>query len=362
MKKNYLFLSMLVTGLMIFAIAISSCTKEGPAGAPGKDGEDGIDGQDGTATCIECHDNSQDIFAKVNQWEASTHATGGNFERNGTSCAPCHTSQGFLERMAAGTMETGAAISNPNPPNCYTCHNIHDTYTTDDWALTYTDPVELWNSGAGARATIDLGTGNLCGNCHQSRVVDPFPVDGQNYEITNRRYGPHHGPVANMIAGMGGYEYPGQSYGNSMHTNLVTNSCTTCHMAEAYGTQSGGHQMGASYEYHGSVELNVAGCTECHPDEDGLITLVEETQEEINGLLADLKTAMMNGGILTEDDYVMGADGENYASSSNPANLTADQLGAIVNYQTVREDRSAGVHNYLYAKALLQTSIDALSN
>ena len=85
MKKVNLFylLSAILFGAML---VFASCTKEGPAGADGADGadgEDGINGSDGTTTCVECHDDSQVMFAKSNQWSASIHATGGNFERNG---------------------------------------------------------------------------------------------------------------------------------------------------------------------------------------------------------------------------------------------------------------------------------------
>jgi hypothetical protein len=163
-----------------------------------------------------------------------------------------------------------------------------------------------------------------------------------------------------MIAGAGGYEV-GSGYENSMHSTLIDDACITCHMADAYGIQAGGHQMGAAYEYHGHTEPLVAGCTNCHEDEDALITKLENTQTEINGLLAELKTILMDKSLLSEDDYVTGPDGE-YASSGNPAETTADELGAILNYQLVREDRSAGVHNYAYAKALLENSIASLQD
>ena len=116
--KKFAFLTFLTTMIVFCIIAISSCTKEGPQGPAGTngtngvDGEDGIDGQDGTAGCITCHNNDQGMFAKTIQWEASTHANGGNFERNSTSCGSCHTSQGFLENMGTGTV--AASVANPS--------------------------------------------------------------------------------------------------------------------------------------------------------------------------------------------------------------------------------------------------------
>ena len=352
-KVNLIYLlSAILFGVML---VMASCTKEGPAGANGQDGADGVDGEDGingsdgTATCIQCHDDSQVNFGKTLQWEASTHATGGNFERNGTDCAPCHVSQGFLERMAAGSQTTAEAINNPNPPNCYTCHEIHSEYEPTDWAITYMDPVTLWHPAG--KAEVDLGVGNLCANCHQARIPEPFPVPGgDNVTITSPYWGAHHGPVANVIAGAGAYEVEGSlSYTPaSFHATNIENSCIDCHLATAYGVQAGGHQMGMTYAYHGHDVVNTAGCVGCHTDPDALETKIEETKEEIVGLLTQLGTSLVLQGVMDTTFHAI------------PQEMTADQAGGVFNFNMAREDKSYGIHNYNYVKALLTNSIESL--
>jgi hypothetical protein len=347
MKKfNFIYcLSLCILGLSV----VISCTKEGPPGKDGLDGEKGIDGSDGTATCIQCHDNSQTIFSKSIQWEASMHAKGGNFFRNSTDCAPCHTSQGFLERMAEGTQTTAAAISNPNPINCYTCHEIHKTFTPADWALTHTEVVDYWHTG-GSGTSIDLGSGNLCANCHQARPVNPWPETGstQEYTVTNFRYGPHYSPAGNMVSGIGGYEISGDlTYTNSPHSN-TERGCVTCHMGEPVGVTSGGHQM----------TPNANGCIDCHPN--GIQAELNLLQAEFAGYMETLFEILQEKGIIMDDGYLMGNDGVNRASANNPANLTADELGAFYNYKFVYYDHSGGVHNYKYARALLLNTINAI--
>jgi hypothetical protein len=360
MKRSYV--SYLMLAMVFLMAVVASCSKEGPAGPAGKDGvdgEDGIDGTDGTATCIQCHDDSQVNFSKTIQWAASIHATGGNFERNGTSCAPCHVSQGFLERMAAGTQETAAAVPDPNPVNCYTCHWIHATFEVDDYALTYADPVDYWHTG-GKTVDADFGKGNLCSNCHQSRVVNPWPEVGSSdtYTITSYRYGPHHGPMSNVLGGFGGYEVPGSlSYANSAHTNIAE-GCVTCHMASAYGQQAGGHSMNVGYEYHGHTELLIEGCIDCH--DEGIGDATHEAQAEVEEMLVALGTQLYMMGRLSEDGYLIGDDGENLASSSNPATLSADVAGAYFNFKLIEEDRSKGMHNFRYTKALLTNSLESI--
>ncbi len=354
MKKTnlfYLLSSMLVGAMMVF----SSCTKEGPAGPAGTNGTDGTNGTngtDGTAGCVQCHDNSQAITAKSWQWETSVHATGGRYFENATNCAPCHTSQGFLERMAAGTQVTADVIENPLPPNCYTCHNIHTTYTPEDLALTYSDPVVYWFNPNG-NETPDFGKGNLCSNCHQIRIAYPWPVVGSTdtYTVTSSRYGTHHGPMSAMLGGFAGYEVPGSlPYTNSQHTT-VPDACVTCHLGTFNPEEpSGGHNMAP----------NIAdNCVACHEGED-MVAKVEATQAEIDTVLVHLVAKLDQLGIRNPSSDLLAGDNGGNASSSNPANLTANELGAWYNYKFVEEDKSLGVHNKKYAKALLQNALDAL--
>ena len=113
MKKFNLLTSLLSAAAVVSLFAVSSCTKEGPQGPKG---------EDGNATCGVCHDFSETVETKILQWNNSVHATGGNYERNTTECAVCHTSQGFKERILTGAHETAADISDPANINCYTCH------------------------------------------------------------------------------------------------------------------------------------------------------------------------------------------------------------------------------------------------
>jgi hypothetical protein len=344
-------------------ILMSSCTKEGPQGATGATGEtgaageDGINGTDGTAGCVLCHDGGTDqgMFAQVNQWEVSVHAQGGNFERNYEDCATCHTSQGFLENLATGTGEVAIPISNPNPVNCYTCHNIHDTYTPADLGFT-TSTAPTFLQGGGS---FDIGKGNLCATCHQARTVSPMPVmDGADVTLTSYRFGGHHGPQANVLAGVGFMNFEGEGLGGNFHGEIITDGCVTCHMAEAYGVQAGGHTMRMNYEYHGSDAVSLAGCTSCHgetdDDQDTLHQEIEDLQEEVEILLGALKAAL-----IAVDMYDDGSHGHaGYAVAGvQPANYA----GAFLNYQMIEEDRSLGIHNPTFVVALLENTIAAIT-
>jgi hypothetical protein len=338
MKK--LFTAIMALGMMIATASLlfTSCTKEGPQGPPG------ADGQDMNATCTQCHNFSDDIVAKIVQYNASMHGTGQNFERNGVDCAPCHTSQGFREVLVSGLDTTAAAIMNPAPVNCRTCHQIHETYTTADWAVRTTDPITLMINGA----TIDLaGSANLCGRCHQSRKPNPYPVLGKaDVTINSDHWGPHYGSQGPVMGSTGAIEIPG-----SMSYNVTSGhkdvSCYTCHGKEAYGAQAGGHTFYMSYAYHGQTRDNVAVCKQCHSSIQNTFDLFG-VQTEIGGLLTQLEDQLLMDGYIDSTLHIV------------PGTYTGEEAAIVMNYLLIHYDHSLGIHNYGYSKAVLVNAYEAL--
>ena len=331
MKKSHCqLLTVFVFVTFIVVSLLSSC--EGPAGA------------DANENCIQCHNNQSLVLAKQIQAANSIHLTGGNFERNGSDCAPCHTHEGFIERIVSGE-DTSMIISNPTPINCRTCHMIHENYDTTDFALQSEDPVTFWMNGE----TADMGSANLCLNCHQAIVPNPNPIGASgNLTIGSPYWGIHHGPQGMIIVGTGGYEVAGsKTYSNSVHSN-IEKSCIACHMAEPYGAQAGGHTFNMTYQYHGHGVINQAGCVECHADADELETEIEELHEEIEGLTEELAGLLIADGII-----------DSSGTLQTPLVLTAEDAGILLNFKMVEEDRSSGIHNPKYIKAILQNSIEA---
>ncbi len=334
--------------LPVIIFAASCAAPAGTVGPPGPAGPSGPPGPAGpaasvaTAECSACHNDSTTLLAKQLQYQKSGHFLLGDFERNDAGCAVCHTSEGFTERIATNSIEIAGDIEDPTPQNCRTCHEIHTTFTEADYDLRVSGPVTLELTGD----TIDLGEGNLCASCHQPRWSYEIPqAGGGDVEITSTRFGPHHGPQSTMLFGLAGY---GEFKGSNVHA-AVPDACVTCHMADAYGTQSGGHTWKMAYEYHGSEVANTAGCQSCHVD-------LEEfdrngSQTEIQALIDELGELLVAEGLITES----GLDG-----SGIPGTFSSEQAGALWNYKTVIEDKSVGVHNPQFAKFLLQTAIDAL--
>ena len=361
----------LLSVLTILAFAGVACEKgdtgpAGPAGPAGADGENGIDGTDGTAGCIQCHTGDEDMQIKDAQWVVSGHVTGGHmggFYGSRDGCADCHSSQGFQEVVATGIWDEPAPVS-PLPANCFTCHQIHETYTTEDWTFRVGDNIEILVNGYIA----DQGSANTCVQCHQSRIAEPVLdlASTENVSITSSRYGPHHGPQGNMMIGAGNsgaYELDGTvSYSNSVHASSPSVNCVSCHMASqagsggdfALGEHSNNVAVGSWEDETRTVNAN--GCVSCHTTytDNAAITEFVATAREANlALIDDLFTALFDLGYVTETGSVN-------ASSGTPLVVSPEHAAAIYNYKFLTEDQSSLIHNPNYAKALLQNSIEAL--
>lgn len=345
----------LITLFTSAGFILASC--EGPAGPAGKDGAAGNNGIDANASCTECHSNSAIIETKQAQWSESLHATGENAAyANRSGCVQCHTSQGFLEAVAEGSTANISIPTDPMQINCYTCHKIHSTFTDTDWALTKPGAENLILKYAGATVNYNIGISNQCVECHQARDVSPAPVlNGADFVITSAgsRTSVHHSPAANFLLGKIPFDVlPGTAL-PSTNAHTGTDGCITCHMSTPYGYMAGGHNMGMTYSAHGGPEtLNSTGCLTCHTTSTAaqIATSFTTLQTAVSAKLAQLKAQLIAYGIYdTSNDL------------AKPGTWKANAVLAYLNYDAVLQDKSLGVHNPGYIKALLDNSIAAMT-
>jgi hypothetical protein len=395
------FLMIIASSLMFIQCTTDTLVgPQGPAGADGVDGIDGIDGIDGLdgldgidgldgasiAECIACHSDSfrDPIRAAfdLSLHNLGTH-NGGNTNSYGSreSCSQCHGESGYIDYVNRGFVKPGGyygtegaiyEIDDNGTPDdesddfvvldddedsptfglpvitndwqynaakisCNTCHDEHRSFDFEndgnDMALRQGFmPVTLI---ADPSYTIDMGRSNTCVNCHQPRDYGynpPVPGPTEDFEVTSTRYGPHHGPQSTVLEGIMGAEIAGSlSYparGTSKHREAT---CTGCHMGETTDGTDGGHTFWVTDN----------ACLQCHssvPSADG----------SFDADMATLKAKLIALGVLQENNRTI--------RGTYPANVTQ----ALWNYKTLLEDKSHGVHNPAYTRALLKNSIDAL--
>ena len=338
----------------------------GPAGPQGDKGDDGTQGVAGNVTCLECHSATTPLDKGI-EFHRSVHAAGAiavDYAGGRTSCAQCHSHEGFLEFAATGTVAEDIAV--PTAWECSTCHNIHTTFEKTDYAFRLGDDVTLIAGGT----VVAGGNNNTCVNCHQSRrevsyydgatedktytrkftgadtatylhaavgpdgsitwdrtgdvdtlvVVFDVPLASHAY-ISSTHAGPHHGPQGNVWAGVGGVT-DGTAYG------AHSDGCVKCHM----GPESG----------H-SFKPKEANCTvtDCHgsskqPSLDATAARIDKVGKELEAI----------GAV----HYSDGAYHPVYAS------LARADFNAWWDFMVILEDRSNGAHNPAYVETLLKSA------
>jgi hypothetical protein len=211
----------------------------------------------------------------------------------------------------------------------------------------------------------------------------------------------HYGTVGAAYAGVGGVEFAGAtSYESSAHPSVA--SCQDCHMGNGIVGKAGGHTFVAE------GNLTTCNSTDCHTSaiDSKNTTYWVDPRANIKKLLGDLAAKLTvdgveimnrNGdaasnlwyghttnnydGYLNVYDPASNPAGATYNSkmfqNPNPASswtqeqkdynktlpklsLTNAQYGAILNFQMVLREYSLGIHNFKYAKALLNNSIAVL--
>ena len=236
--------------------------------------------------------------------------------------------------VAAGQDPGEVTAGDPDPTrqDCRTCHEIHTSYTAADWALETTAAVPVY---AFTGTTYDGGDGNLCATCHQARRGFEGYIDGDMAEVDSTHWGPHHGPQSAMLLGIGGAADAAGALAAAgapmSHYNLVANTCVTCHSG--------------STDNH-TFEPSEDACVTCHPDAEDFD--IGDTQTEVQAMLDDLEAALKANALLdAEGEMVVGT----YAVA---------QAAALWDWIYVaHEDKSLGVHNPAYTKAILQAGLDA---
>ena len=341
-------LLVLLGATLVIGVIAAACAPghEGPPGPAGPEGPAGPAASAADLTCTECHNDTTIIVSKEAQFrENSVHGTGESFVRGeGTNCAGCHGTEGSKARINAGLPPHDASVEgvvNVSPFDCRLCHNIHTTYTGEDWALTGAEQAVKFEYSDG---TFDGGGGNLCANCHQIRNHKPEPADG-NVSITTQRFGTHYGVESQMLVGEGGL---GDVAGKpSSHYTMVEDTCVACHMGENY-----------NHTYLPAVSR----CEACHADAENFD--INGVQTEVKGMLEELHTIFVDKRLLNPETDLWGIwDGSKFVLPSADAPLVVPEAvaNAMWNYKFVTYDQSNGAHNSAYAKALLEAALETMS-
>ena len=295
-----------------------------------------------------------------------------------TSCAKCHTLNGFIEFATTGAI---AASVTPGVFNCTLCHTNAESGELRAFANGVTFP-----SGAVVK---NLGPEAVCMQCHQGRTS----VNTVNTAITNAGVGDdvsttklsfsniHYLGAAVALYGTvvkGGYEYTGNTYDAKFAHITGYGACTDCHDSH-------------------SLEVKYENCKTCHPyvqkyadlknirwvgsevDYDGDGNITEGMYYEVNGVKEILYTAIISyAKNITKVAIGYNPDANPYwfkdlnsdgvidaseAVSTNRYNAFSPRLlKACYNYQVAKKDPGCFAHGGKYIIELLYDSLADLNS
>ncbi len=306
-----------------------------------------------SGTCGQCH-GAMTHHSKMGEWNNSRHSIAVNESGPGReACVGCHTGAGFIAKMKGAPADTSYTAI-----NCTTCHEPHGDNTGTAGHLVRPSSVTL----ADGTKIEEGGKGMLCMNCHQARV------NAEKYVATtagSARFGPHHGPQADMLAGTNAITY-GKNIPSSAHGSIAEDACVTCHMQAVAETapgfaQAGGHTFRmatAGDAKNQPIEL-VAACKSCHGKHvDGFnFTLFDYDGD---GTIDGVQTEVQH--LLDKLSSMLPPNDKPKTALTIDSTWTPKQLKAAFNWTYVTEDRSKGIHNTAYTVGILKASIADLSS
>jgi predicted CXXCH cytochrome family protein len=291
-----------------------------------------------------------------------------------TTCARCHSSEGFVDYLG-GDGSAAGSVEKTAPPQsvirCQTCHNA-----AADALTTVTFP-------SGAKIT-GLGGEARCMTCHQGRSSGPGVDDAikkaapkTDDEVSamltfqNIHYYP---AAATLFAGRakGGYQYAGQVYDVRFRHVAGFDTCTGCH--DPHSTKVRFDKCGACHQgvtdVKGAHDIRMMSSASRDYDGDGDTT--EGVYGELVGLREKLLSAIRKYGAERATPVCYSADAYPYwfvdkdgdgACSKDEAvsanafkSWTARLVRAAYNFQLAQKDPGAFAHNAKYVIELLYDS------
>ncbi|NIT36018.1 MAG: hypothetical protein GTN49_05875 [candidate division Zixibacteria bacterium] len=299
--------------------------------------------------CLECHTTGWDENKNNHGADEVEYRKG----LLGVQCEACH---GPGSEHVKGGGDAARITLSYDAGVCGACHTGDHNPTYGEWKQSeHADALNGLKSSSHARdscllchsadywydRTVTLSTaqyGITCAMCHFAH--------GSNFEHQLREEGeklcalchtdegarppstPHH-TQDEMLLGIGGYEWPqGGPYLNSEHTYVIDERCIKCHMYMKAFEEGKPAIKGHTWK------PRIEACRECHPGAGSFN--IRGAQKNIENLLEQLEAKLKQ--------------------QKNPK--AQDYIYAKFDHDFVVNSGSRGVHNYKYAKQLLEDSIE----
>ncbi len=305
-----------------------------------------------------------------------------------TRCAKCHSTDGFLDFAADGSVDNAVPAANVKGVYCTACHTDPDSGALREFAsVEFPSGHEMEN----------LGQGATCMNCHQGRAHKGSVDDkieaaeaafagtytddtiSPSISFTNIHY---YAAAATNFGTLvqGGYEYDGKYYDSQFAHVDGYNDCTTCHDPHTLQIRKDNcatcHTDPANTSYWGGINdvKNIRYLASC-VDYDGDGDKSEGIYYEIDGLkhtlwdyISQYSKEISGIGVVKGDAYPYYfkdnngngvADANEQIYPNQYRSYTPSLIRAVYNYQVVSKDPGGFAHG---GKYLIQLMVDGIND
>lgn len=360
-------------------------------------------------TCHNPHDTSSNM-PTLRAWARSGHGrtdapawNAYDFKSRTGDCNRCHTTTGFIKYISTGDSTKWGSASD-NTKEMLGCNACHMDYS---YALRSANQVTAHYTG-GEVTYPDIGTSDLCLNCHVGRESGTMIKNVQRNYTSAAFVNSHYLTAGGIVFGEIGFEYEGRDYSDPAgpeeiyrHRYIGTSDsrgnsaaashsgpCVGCHLANK--TQLGEKHTLKPYVLTGTSLSPTCETSGCHGASATLPTprdkawLQNVQQPRYQAALASLKYFLATNQYRklyfnsSNPYFFRDTDGDGSLSSTetdaqkkwhsvggpvtDPEISGMNNLGAAFNYNLLIHDRGGVAHNSFYTRRLIYDAIDWLDD
>ena len=292
--------------------------------------------------CGACHGEPA-RHGRFQQWLESGHSgiesTTTPERATSSSCARCHSVQGFLLWLKQGDLTKSIQGANGNATaaemtalgftadkleavTCVACHDPHDVGTTTgeptNARVRIIDNTMLLPSGFQAK---EVGKGAICITCHNTRnAVHNIDAPPTSYSA------PHTAAQADVLLGENAY-FVGVPQ-RSPHS-FVKDTCVTCHMEATPPPAEFSYNLaGTNHSFSASTEI----CGDCHSDTLNAEALEASTEDKLHKLAQQMSTYLlskMSAKVTVKDYTPHELKGVSYDVLSDAMEISKDNIASM---------------------------------